>query len=63
MNKDLEEILTKKIDTETMSAIWFPEDWKKKIADRAKKEGLPIYKYLMMLSNNYQILKNESKKL
>jgi len=62
MNKDLKEILTKQIDEKSMTAIWIPKDWHKVVKKRAEKEGLPIYKYVMMLSNNYQIIKNEIKK-
>ena len=62
MNEDLKEILTKSINTETMMAIWFPRDWQKVIVKRAKKENMPIYKYVMMLSNNYEIIKNENEK-
>lgn len=55
------ELLKKKIEVEKMSAIWFPDDWHKVIKGRAEEEGLPIYKYLMMLSNNHQILQEELK--
>jgi LDH2 family malate/lactate/ureidoglycolate dehydrogenase len=55
------EILKKKIDVDEMKAVWFPNDWHKIILERAKEEGVPVYKYVMMLSNNYQILNNEKK--
>jgi hypothetical protein len=63
MNQDQTiELLTKKIDESDMRAVWFPRDWQKIIVRRAKAENLPIYKYLMMLSNNHQILKDETRK-
>jgi hypothetical protein len=52
-----EEILKKLIDGDMMTAIWFPIDWHKMIKSSAEKERMPIYKYLMMLHNNYQIAK------
>ena len=55
---DDENILNKTIVHEEMKAIWFPSDWHKVIVERAKKERYPIYKYLMMLSNNYEIGKD-----
>lgn len=54
-------ILVKSISAGPMKPIWFPVDWQEVIKKRAEKEGLPIYKYLMMLSNNYQIVQNEKK--
>lgn len=59
MNENLKEILTKNISAKSMTPIWFPKDWQKVIVRRAEKEGLPVYKYVMMLSNNSQILKDE----
>jgi LDH2 family malate/lactate/ureidoglycolate dehydrogenase len=40
---------------EDMRAIWFPGDWQRIIVKRAKEEGMDIYKYVMMLSNNHKI--------
>ena len=56
-----EEILKKSITGETMSAVWFPPDWKKEIVKGAEKENMPIYKYLMMLHNNYQIAQDANR--
>lgn len=55
--------MAKKIEVKNISEgavrpVWFPVDWQEVIKKRAIKEGLPIYKYLMMLSNNHNIVKN-----
>ena len=55
-------ILVKNISDGEMRPVWFPVDWQEVIKKRAEKEGLPIYKYLMMLSNNYSIVQNEKSK-
>ena len=49
------ELRKKNIDVDEMTAIWMPKDWHKIIKERATEEGYPIYKYLMMLSNNHKI--------
>lgn len=54
MDKKLE---VKNINEGAVRPVWFPVDWQEVIKKRAAKEGLPIYKYLMMLSNNYNIAK------
>jgi hypothetical protein len=54
-------ILVKNISDGAVRPVWFPTDWQELIKKRAEKEGLPIYKYLMMLSNNHQIAQNERK--
>ena len=37
-----------------MKAVWFPTDWQQIIVKRAKKAKMPIYKYLMLSSQNYE---------
>lgn len=39
----------------TMKAIWFPPEAHEFISSKAKEEGLPMYKYLLMCSHNYEI--------
>lgn len=53
----------KKITVDDMKAIWFPSDWQEVIMKRAEEEGLPAYKYVMMLSNNHKIHGKSSNKL
>jgi len=55
------EFRIKKINTEDMKAIWFPSDWQEIINKRAEEEGYPVYKYIMMLSNNHKIASEKKK--
>jgi hypothetical protein len=55
-------ILVKNISAGPMRPVWFPVDWQEVIKKRAEKERLPIYKYLMMISNGYEIIKDEKEK-
>ena len=54
------EINEKVIDKSEMKAVWFPKEWHAVIAQRAKDERYPIYKYIMMLSNNKNIFNEKS---
>ena len=56
----LREILKKEVKVEDRSAIWFPSDWHAIVKGRAEKQGLPIYKYLMWLSDKHTKKENDA---
>jgi hypothetical protein len=43
-------------------AIWFPPEAKDQIVEDARELNMPIWRYVVMLRNNYKILREESKK-
>jgi predicted DNA binding CopG/RHH family protein len=58
--KEIRKMQMNEEEKETMKAIWFPKEWHKVIKERAEEEGYPIYKYIMMLSNNKNIFNEKS---
>ena len=44
-----------KLDEKTMRAVWLPPEYHQIIRERAVKEKLPIYKYLILISNGYEL--------
>ena len=50
-----EKIKSDKLDEKTMRGVWLPPEYHQIIRERAVKAKLPIYKYLIMLSNAYEL--------